>query len=147
MINEGTKDRPGINHYLYNLIKRYDTGWINRSEWRNVHLGSSQTKNADSNVNHNLDAYLYELFVKILVSSTGSDSSCWEVPIVARAYDSASPSSVNWIYGVHIHFVDKNNILIQTGKEGIAYLSALGNISILNVQDWYYKIVVYKFSI
>ena len=28
-------------------LRSYDTGWINRSDWTNVHLGSNTTKNVD----------------------------------------------------------------------------------------------------
>jgi len=47
MSSEGTKDRPGNNHYLYNLIKKYTTGWllnelggVGVGDWTNVHLGN-----------------------------------------------------------------------------------------------------------
>ena len=46
----------------------YDTGWIACSDWTNQHLGDS----VGGNVNHNLDAPLSDILVKVLISSISS---------------------------------------------------------------------------
>ncbi len=110
---EGGKGRPGNNHVLYNLIKKYDTGWINRSDYTNVHIGSDKTLNVDSNVAHGLDAPLSELIVKVLVSTDGTDNNSWHIE--GMVYNSVG----NVSYGYTIYQVDLNNILIQTGINGL----------------------------
>jgi len=137
---EGGKDRPGNNHYLYNLLKRYDTGWINRSDWTNVHMGSNTGLNVDSNVAHNLDGNLSELIVKVLVSTDGTDNNSFEANAIIYAETSGL------LFGVRISQVDSNNIQIQTGANGLYSLLDNGNGLIIAAQNWYYKIVVWKIS-
>jgi len=136
---EGGKDRPGSNHYLYNLIKRYDTGWINRSDWTNVHMGSNTGLNVDSNVAHNLDGNLSELIVKVLVSSDGTDNNSFEIGIAPFTIGATA-------YGIGIYQVDENNIKVQTMTSGIYYVLDNGFGLVIDIQNWYYKIVVMKIS-
>ncbi|KKL50527.1 hypothetical protein LCGC14_2304590 [marine sediment metagenome] len=115
----------------------YETPWINRSDWTNVHLGSNTSKNVDSNVTHNLNAPLGHLLVKVLISDDGVDANRME--IVGSEIEAADR-------GINIHYVDANNILIQTGNTGIAFIQANGTLGQIDTENWYYKIVVYKLT-
>ena len=121
------------------LIKKYATGWINRSDWTNVHMGSDKTLNVDSNVAHGLDAPLSELIAKIFISADGTDANSFEVAL--------TPSYPNAWCGYTVFNVDANNIKIQTGVSGILYLlDATGIGAVVTTQNWYYKIIVYKIT-
>jgi len=113
----------------------YDTGWISRSDWTNVHLGSDTTKNADSNITHNLNAPLSKLLVKGFVSTDGTDANSFEAPIGTCGLN----------YNTNIFEVDLNNIKVQTGTDGITFLADDGTWTgnILNSDDWYYKVKVW----
>jgi hypothetical protein len=116
--------------------KSYDTGWINRSDWTDAHLGSNTTKNTDSNVTHNLDTPLSELVVKFMVSTDGTDNNSFQIePVSSGAGDSR---------GYAIYQVDADNLLVQTGDNGIFYIGSDGAATILDNEDWYYKITVFK---
>lgn len=117
----------------------YDTGWIARSDWTNVHLGSSTTKNADSNVEHNLNAPLSKLLVKVLISTDDTDANSFELAVITWIYDGAGDVS----YGIQVNQVDSNNILVQTGQYGIRVLTTSGSSKLLGSDDWYYKVKVW----
>ena len=129
---QGTIDYPNIQH---RLPKRYDTGWINRSDWTNVHMGSDTTLNTDSDVEHNLNANLSQLLVKVLISTDGTDGNSFEV-------GQGSNNNVGWT----VYQVDTNNILIQTGSTGIGYqaVNPGGVSNTIDSDNWYYKIVVIR---
>ena len=116
-------------------MELYETPWINRNLWNNKHLGSSLTKNLDSNVTHNLNTPLSDLMVKLLVSPTGVDGDSFE--LIVGADDG---------WGVTVYYVDANNILVQTGASGIIYINATGGSAGIDTEDWYYKIKVYKLT-
>ncbi len=113
---------------------RYDTGWINRSDWTNVHLGSSTTKNTDSNVTHNLNAPLCELLVKVFISTDGTDANSFE----PRDADSNAGSR-----GWTLYAVDNNTLKVQTGSAGIGFYDDSGNFTTIDTDDWYYKVKVW----
>ena len=117
----------------------YETAWINRSDWTNVHPGSDNTKNADSNVTHNLDAPLSELIVRFLISTDGTDNNSFEV-LSSLRFD----TGVLVRLGIQVDQVDSDNILIQTGVEGIGSLTTAGAHLTIGTQNWYYKIVVQR---
>lgn len=129
---EGTDDRPGINHRLNNVTKKYDTGWINRSDWTNVHMGSNTGLNVDSNVEHNLGANLSELRVTVLVSTDGTDA------------NSFIPAFQALTYGYTPYYIDRNNIKIQTHVNGLVYDLDNGANQNISSNNWYYKIVIGK---
>jgi hypothetical protein len=129
-----TSDRADI---LHRLPQYYDTGWINRSDWTNVHLGSNATKNVDSNVNHNFGVPLNKLIVKVLISTDGTDANSFEIGMVE--YGSGG-SGANYTP----YYIDDNNIKIQTGIVGLCYNNDVGNIVVIDAEDWYYKIVVMR---
>jgi len=113
---------------------RYDTGWINRSDWTNVHLGSNTTKDTDSNVTHNLNAPLCELLVKLFISTDGTDANSFEVyPDTSSGTD----------YGWKVFAVDNNNVKIQTATGGLRDLSDAGVGSTIDTENWYYRVKVW----
>jgi hypothetical protein len=113
--------------------RRYEPDiWLPRSDWTNVHLGSSTTKNADSDVAHNLNAPLKDLYVELVISSTDGDNA-----------DANSFKATEMIDDTHRGYeilqVDNNNIKIQTGSGGMTYLSDAGSMTVLDNEDWFYK--------
>ncbi|MCK4997749.1 hypothetical protein KAS08_05595 [Candidatus Pacearchaeota archaeon] len=127
----------------YVTYEEYDTGWINRSDWTNVHLGSNTTKNVDSNVTHNLDSVLSDLDVKILISTDGTDANSFEIGF--NDYTDSTSGTRNFGFGVYQ--VDNNNIIVQTGNFGLLYpLDSTGAAEGVNTQDWHYRIVVSKLT-
>lgn len=120
--------------------KVYDTGWINRSDWTNVHLGSTTTKDTDSNVVHSLNAPLSDLLVKVFISTDGTDANSMEVLTFSRDSDTSTPQYTG--YGVYQ--VDANTIKVQTGSRGVAVVADNGKESIIDSEDYYYKVKVWN---
>lgn len=114
---------------------RYDTGWINRSDWTNVHLGSDTTLNTDSNVTHNLNAPLSDLLVKLYISTDGTDANSFEL----MYYTDNSATQT----GYEVFAVDNNNVLVHTAVGGLRFIDAGGAGQILDAEDYYYKIKIY----
>jgi len=129
----------GTSTTSYCGIEKYDTGWINRSDWTNVHLGTDDTKDTDSNVTHGLAANLSQLLVKVLISTDGTDANSFE----CQDYMMYNSTGTKFL-GITPYQVDTNNITVQTGTFGLAYITAAGIIDAVDTEDWYYKIVVYK---
>lgn len=123
-------------------VSTYSTAWINRSDWTNVHLGSDDTKDADSNLNHGLTANLSDLLVKIFLSTDGTDANSFEITNV----DFSQASASNIKFGIRISQVDTANIQLQTGIHGLVSLTDAGDFIIIDAEDWYYKIKVYKLA-
>ncbi len=114
----------------------YATPWINRSLWQNKNPGSNQTKNTDSNVTHGLGLHLSDLNVSIVVSPDGTDLNSFLLGTYVNT-DAAGDR-----YGVGVDEVDSDNIIIRTGIRGILYINNTGNSTLLDTEDWFYKIVV-----
>ena len=114
---------------------RYDTGWINRSDWTNVHLGSNTTLNTDSNVTHNLNAPLSNLLVKLFLSTDGTDANSFEV-----ATNIGALSDGGSVHGVTVYQVDANNIKLQTATNGLIIVQDSGAYLTVDTENWYYKI-------
>jgi hypothetical protein len=126
------------NSDITNLsAERYETGWINRSDWTNVHLGSDTTKDTDSNIIHNLNKDITRLNVKVFISETGSFSDCFKMPTGAAQWDTVTEDR-----GTTIYQVDKNTLTLQTALNGIVWTKSDGTSDLLRAQDWYYKIYV-----
>ncbi len=124
---------------LNNILTTFETEWIPRSEWRNVHLGSNTTKNLDSNVEHLLNAPVWDLKVRLLISLSGDDTD------VIIPNDSII--SGGYSYGYIIFHVDNDNFLIQTGNAGISYIqNSDGQFSNnpIDSDDIHYKIKAFK---
>jgi hypothetical protein len=184
---------------------KYDTGWINTSDWTNRHLGTSafdvdnrsasnftvgelitestsgntgivqsddgttiyvknvtgtgiwtnnetvtgatsgetalvneasgSNKNQDSSILHDLsldfDDYLN---TKMFLSTDGTMANAWEQSIY--------PSGDSSAYGATIHYVDTNNVKMQTGNNGMTYAKDDGTVPGFSSSDWYYKIII-----
>lgn len=124
-------------------IRFYDTGWVACSDWTNQHLGST----LGGNVVHNLNTPLRNLSVKVFISTDGTDDNSFEMVDIYRRYDSASPGNVDLQTGITIYQSDNNNIIVQTGSDGIAQLiDANGTISRIFSDAYYYRVVVYQMS-
>lgn len=121
-------------------LDRYDTGWINRSLWQNKHIGSSLTKNLDSDVDHNLNAPLSDLLVRLLISTDGTDNNSFECFATNISWSGAQ----HW--GWTIFQVDANSVQIQTGSAGIQHVGAAGAGIEVDTEDWYYKVVITKLT-
>jgi hypothetical protein len=144
-ILNGNKDfcklyNNGTEWKVLDFQASYETGWINRSDWTNVHLGSVTTKNTDSNLEHNLNKNLKELGIYVLISSDGTDTNSFRV-------ESTFSASASGTEGYQYNQVDANNIIIQTGSSGILILQADGTYQTLDTDDWYYKIIVRRIKI
>ena len=116
---------------------RYDTVWINRSDWTNVHLGSNTTLNTDSNATHNLNAPLANLLVKLFISTDGTDANSFE--ILLNDFSTAGTG----YYGVAIYQVDNNNIKVQTAIGGITLTQDDGTMVAIDTDNWYYKVKIW----
>jgi hypothetical protein len=113
----------------------YETPYINRSVWANVHLGSNETKNVDSDLEHDLGLDISSLRVELIISEDGTDAT-------AKVIDNSSLAGA--YYGFQRTVIDNNTLRIQTGSGGLVYLNDSGADIGITTQDWYYKIVVYK---
>ncbi|KKM99185.1 hypothetical protein LCGC14_1150500, partial [marine sediment metagenome] len=123
-------------------MEMYETPWINRSDWTNVHLGSTITKDTDSNLVHNLNAPLSDLMVKVLISTDGTDNNSFEAK-----YVNVVPANVSDLgFGILLSQVDSNTLLLQTGAIGVQTLTVGGAYTTINIEDYYYKIKVYKLT-
>ncbi len=118
----------------------FATTWIARSDWTNVHMGSSTTKDADSNINHGLNAPLSDLLMKVLISTDGTDANSFELVDMTHIVD----GSGEIVRGVIIDQVDSNNLIIQTGVNGITSIAADGTANAIVSDDWFYKIKAWK---
>lgn len=119
---EGTKDRPGKTHYLYGLIKKKETGWVNISDWTNIQI----------NINHGLGLNLRQLVVRFFVSTDGTENNSFEVGMAGLSN-----------LGFTVYQTDTNNIQIQTGSAGLTYLDGSGLSQTIDTENWYYNIIVY----
>ena len=119
------------------LTSSYDTGWINRSDWTNVHMGTNTTLNTDSNVTHSLGVPLSDLLVRVLISTDGTDANSFEIQQATSTSNSL---------GVMTYAVDNDNVLVQTGSIGVIRLTGAGVSDGITTDDWYYKIKVYKLA-
>ena len=118
------------------LIPCYDTGWIARSDWTDVQLGSNTTKDTDSNLTHNLNAPLSELIVKVFLSTDATDNSSRLAEGVS--YDGGDD------YGYSIYQLDNNTLTITTGDQGLIFIKTIdGSTQIIDTEDCYYRVKVW----
>lgn len=110
---------------------RYDTGWVNCSDWTNQHLGTA----LGGNVVHNLNQPLANLLVKVFVSTDGTD---------ATSYELAFMTDVGSDLGIVAFQVDNNNIKIQTGAGGAGgVMDDSGAVVTFDTENYYYKVKVW----
>ena len=122
---------------------KYATEWLLNemggagvADWTNVHLGNDPTDPTD-NLTHGLNAPQSDLLVKVLISTDGTDVTSFEV-VGWGGYDGANHLGIQKVY------IDNNNVLIQTGANGFEYINESGNRVIVDIENWYYKIKVWK---
>ena len=115
----------------------YETGWINRSDWTNVHMGSDKTKNVDSNVQHNLNRDLRDLNVQSFISRSGSWADAHNIGIYADANGANS-------LGTCLQEVSPNAIKVHTGTTGTGFMEDNGTLIVVNTENWYYNNVVQR---
>ncbi len=129
------------------ILGGYDTGWIARSDWTNVHMGSSTTKNADSNVNHGLDAPLSDLLVVIMLSSDGTDANSIDITRAHWTVDTGGGGTNN-SGGMQLYADSSSEFHIQTGAQIVGYTlsEASGAVASIDTEDWFYKIKVWKMA-
>ena len=127
----------GSEWFVLSHFQSYSTGWENTNDWTNVHLGTGGIGN---NVAHNLNTHLVKLTVRLVISSDGTDANSLTIPQMAMDYPVAQTSC----NGTTIYEVDDDNLIVQTGSEGINYVNkdAAGIVGTINNNDWYYNIIV-----
>ncbi len=125
---------------------KYATEWLLNemggagvADWTNVHLGNDPTDRTD-NLTHNLNAPLSDLLVKVLFSTNGTDANSFEM-WAGMLLNAASNR-----FGITIFQADSNNIIVQTAGDGIAFIDGSGLVGIVDDENWYYKIKVWKLS-
>ena len=135
----------GTEWYILDMFASYDTGWINRSDWTNVHMGSDDTKDNDSDVDHNLGVNQSDLGIQVLASTDGTDNNGFEINFTYALFDQAVPGAVLTEAGITIFQVDADSVRIQTGADGLVFSTdASGAGQALDTEDWYYKIKVVR---
>ena len=109
--------------------EKYDTGWIANSDWTN----------AQFIVNHNLGVGAGDICTKFYISETGVYGD------EAREVGFSTNFTLGTgTYGYDIMYTDVDNLLIQTGVNGITILNSSGSTVGLDTEAWYYKVVVTK---
>ncbi len=145
-INNGTDVATlggGSSTNISDYYRVYETAWINRSDWTNVHLGSNAAGNVDSNVTHNLNAPLSDLMVKVLISTGGAVNDTADLDVHSFEPHTDGPSLTT---GWTAYQIDNNRITVQTeGSSGLSYNRNSDGTSIaITAQNWWYKIKVSK---
>ena len=97
-------------------------------------MGDDNT--ANSNVNHGLSCGLERLFIRLLVSSDGTDANAITIHI-------GSDYGTN-VRGISAYYIDANNIKLQTATYGLFVVQDDGTLLSLQTTAWYYRIVVVK---
>jgi hypothetical protein len=110
----------GTEWLILSAHRSYNTGWITRSDFTNVNMGSSTSKDADSNLNHNLNTSVENLAVKMFIGTSASFPASFEL-MYHIWVDSGSNN-----YGVDIIPVDNNNVKVQTTGSGVHYVNDVG---------------------
>lgn len=113
----------------------YSTGWVNISDWANVHLSSDGS--TTGSVIHNLNANIDELNVKILISTTASIINSFQGIYAVKEGQTAD-------HGLGLHAVDNNNIIVQIASGGLRYVANDGTVTGIVTLNGYYNIIVEK---
>ncbi len=116
------------------FYRTYDTGWVSNNDWSNQHLGTAPA----GNVVHNLNAPLSNLTVRVLISTDGTDDNSFEV--LYAPYDNVA--SADRSYGIQVNQVDTNNLIVQTGANGLFAIDTDGTRRFMISDADYYKVIV-----
>jgi hypothetical protein len=109
-------------------VEKYSTGWVANSDWTNAEL----------TVTHGLDTDLSDLIVKFFISTDGTEANAFEI------LPGENANTTSGVRGIAIYQVSKSQIKVQTGSEGVRYISDVGSGLTIDTQSWYYQVVVYK---
>jgi hypothetical protein len=117
-------DRPSGNVY--------DTGWINNSDW------TSKT----FTITHNLNTNLAYLNIRFLISTDGTDNNSFEVATTVTLQD----DQFNTDYlGLGLQQSSVNEVTFTTPSEGIYVVNSSNTTTKIDTENWYYKVIAYKF--
>ena len=126
------------------LTNLYDTGWVENlinsgsPDWTGVQLSSSGT--GSTSVNHGLNCGLDQIIIKLLVSTDGTDANSFELSVGDQRLSGTNT------YGTTAHYVDANNIIIQTATNGIVFTNLTGARVFLDTDAYYYRIIVIRLT-
>lgn len=115
----------------------YATGFINRSDWTNVHLGTNASLNTDSDIEHALNIDLRQLSIRLFMSTDGTEANSFEVYYAVKE---VSSQEIGWT----LYQADKDSITFQTASAGFRRVEANGTTTEILAQSWYYKIVLVR---
>lgn len=133
---------PGKNDVTAWGAPYFDSGWIPNSDWTTRHLGTGAAKNADAECEHNLNAPLAHLHVRILVSTSAnrSDAGAIEVYNCALRDNAVGPESS----GLTISQISLNEVRLQTGDQGMGRVNDAGSFDFIDNEDWAYRIIIVR---
>ena len=110
----------------------YSTGWVANSDWTD----------AEFTVTHGLNAPLSDLIVKFFISTDGTEANAFEVASTSQFWQNSAALSQN--AGLQFRAIGANAVEIQTGADGINYVTASGLTNTIDTEAWYYKVKVYR---
>lgn len=117
---------------IQNIPEPHDTGWIVCSAWGNQHLGDT----VGGNVNHGFGLNLGKLSWQIFVSPTGSWADAFVLNDLNIDYE-----GISYPRGYTVYQVDVDNLMFQTGVNGVRYINGSG--AAVDVSNgWRYRIIV-----
>jgi len=100
--------------------------------------GSTDWTNAEYTMTHNFGANLSDLSVSVYLSSDGTEGNAFEIGYITSG--SAGP------YGITFFQSSTDAIKMQTGTDGILYVSDSGAQFVLDTEGYSYKAVINKRS-
>lgn len=121
-------------------IAAYDTGWIGRDDWTNVHIGSGVATNVNSVLLHNLGARIQDLDVEVYLQRTALNEVDDDFHVMLSANLGDNVANL----GLQIHGADppKTGFILQTGSAGMQVIVAAGTISTVATAAGWYRVVV-----
>ena len=119
-------------------MRWFDSGWIPRSDWTNVHLGNGAAKNVDSLMVHGLNLPMAYLHVRVLVDADGTDGAANEMLAGSRDQAVASDESI----GLRASQNGPDAVELQTGVQGMFRLDSAGLVSLMDTEDWFYRVII-----
>lgn len=109
---------------------RFDSGWSS---------AATDFSDATITINHNLGTPLAELIVKVFVKRDASSVPSTEVQNIT-AESTVLAASSEW--GVQVSETDSDNIVLQTGTNGVLVLDNTGGV--VGLADGEYRVLIYK---